>query len=250
MRTFVYAYNPYSESAKALARALPVLRIRHKNSRFRPTWRKRVINWGSSKLPPKFDDCLCLNDPYYVGLVANKKTFFETYWSYARLPDFTTDMQEAIEWTQDGHKVVERHILNGHSGAGIRIVENYLDIQPALLYTRYIKKRDEYRIHCMNNKIIDIQLKKKKLDFEGEANYQIRNHANGFIYARQELDIPEDVLTQALSCFKATKLDFAAIDVVYNAYENKAYVLEVNTAPGLHGETLIIYANAFQEIMF
>jgi D-alanine-D-alanine ligase-like ATP-grasp enzyme len=44
-------------------------------------------------------------------------------------------------------------------------------------------------------------------------------------------------------------LDFGAVDVIYNRAQDKAYVLEVNTAPGLEGSTLDNYVEAIQKVL-
>ena len=80
-----------------------------------------------------------------------------------------------------------------------------------------------------------------------EANFKVRNHANGFIYARNEIEVPEDVLVQARRTIAACGLDFGAIDIIYNQKNREAYVLEVNTAPGLAGETVEVYCKAISE---
>jgi glutathione synthase/RimK-type ligase-like ATP-grasp enzyme len=43
-------------------------------------------------------------------------------------------------------------------------------------------------------------------------------------------------------------LDFGAVDIIWNKKQDRYYVLEVNTAPGLEGETVVRYANAFKEL--
>ena len=42
----------------------------------------------------------------------------------------------------------------------------------------------------------------------------------------------------------AVGLKFGAVDLIWNELENKSYVLEINTAPGLTGATLEKYAQA------
>ncbi|MNY81884.1 hypothetical protein D3C86_2236870 [compost metagenome] len=46
----------------------------------------------------------------------------------------------------------------------------------------------------------------------------------------------------------ALGLDFGAADVIWNDHRKQAFVLEVNTAPGLTGTTLEKYAKALKEI--
>ncbi|MNL18562.1 hypothetical protein D3C87_1397120 [compost metagenome] len=96
---------------------------------------------------------------------------------------------------------------------------------------------------------MDIQRKARRKDVADDAiNWKIRNHGNGFIFARNEDGItPPDVLVQAVNAVKALGLDFGAVDVIFNDKEQKAYVLEVNTAPGLAGETLQGYVKRFAQ---
>lgn len=249
--TALYAYNEYSEGAKELARALGIKRIKHVGSKFIGSKDKVVLNWGSSAVTAEVAKCQLLNSPHLIGPMSNKLKFFELMSDHdeVNIPEWTTDIHEAAQWWRDGELVVERHKLTGHSGEGIRLSsrQSGVDLNAAPLYTKYLPKKDEYRVHVFRGKAIDVQQKKKRIDFEGEANFKIRNHANGFIYARQELDVPETVLEQSTACAKATGLDFGAVDIIYNQAKNLAVVLEVNTAPGLSGETINVYARAIME---
>jgi glutathione synthase/RimK-type ligase-like ATP-grasp enzyme len=78
-----------------------------------------------------------------------------------------------------------------------------------------------------------------------DVNWQVRNHHNGFVFTRSGFDTPEAVSKAAMDAMRILGLDFGAVDVVYNSRENRAYVLEVNTAPGLEGSTVDDYANYF-----
>ena len=74
---------------------------------------------------------------------------------------------------------------------------------------------------------------------------KIRNHKNGWVYAREGITIPDDLEQQAFNTMQALGLKFGAVDLIWNEHENKSYVLEVNTAPGLVGTTLSKYVDAF-----
>jgi len=74
----------------------------------------------------------------------------------------------------------------------------------------------------------------------------VRNHANGFIYQRIGFNPPPGVIDTALKVFDNIEgLDFGAVDVIYNKHYDRAWVLEINTAPGLVGSTVKDYANYF-----
>jgi hypothetical protein len=244
----LYSYKFGSASGKALASALGAKRIKHENSRLIGRNSKVVINWGSSSLPEEVTKCVVFNLPEAVALAANKKSFFEFLeGSDVSLPPYTSDKAVAQAWLGDGKCVVERHKLTGNSGEGLVICEPDGELGDAPLYTMYINKRNEYRVHVAFGEIIDTQRKARSRDVaDDDVNWKVRNMINGFIFARNEgHDVPWCVLDEGLASVMALGLDFGAVDIVYNENDDKAYVLEVNTAPGLSGTTLEKYVEAF-----
>lgn len=254
----IYTYNPYSASAKALANALGVARFRTA-SEFVCGPEHTVINWGSTKMPGNIAQAGgILNIPSHVRQVSNKLAFFENVKPGGpRIPEFTRSASEAMAWVKDGNEVLGRAKLTGKGGDGIifgsnkATFEDFLDCQ---LFVMYKKKKEEYRVHFMGDKQIDVQQKMlRKTDDQGlpvdpqTVDFRIRNLQNGFIFARNDIKPPRDVIDQARAAFEMSHLDFGAIDVIYNAKEDRAYVLEINTAPGLMGTTLDRYTEAFTE---
>ena len=252
MKAFIYPYKKGSQSAKALAAAAQARRIKHEGSKFKPAHDKLLVNWGSSSLPMAFLRCgRVLNHPEKVGVCSDKMMFFNRLSQSnvpVRIPQWTGSRGKAMDWVEVGHTVVARKVLRGHSGEGIHIINDLDDMVNAPLYTKYIKKKDEYRVHIFCGEVIMVQRKARKLDVpDDKVNWQVRNHANGFIFEHKEVFPPVDVIDQAQRAISATGLDFGAVDVVYNAKEDKAYVLEINCAPGLEGHTLEVYSQAIQE---
>lgn len=249
----IFPYKLGSESAKLLAEALGVKRIKKEGSKFRGAADKIVVNWGNSKLTPEVAKCKVINTAEAVSVAANKLSFFEAVLGEARIPPFTTDKNEALKAVQAGETIIARTILNGNSGAGIVVVEKEDDLVDAPLYTKYIAKKQEYRVHVFNGEVVDVQRKARRKDVpDEEVNWKIRNHQNGFIFARGEDAlgaVPEDVLEQAKRAVVACGLDFGAADVIFNDAKKEAYVLEVNTAPGLTGATLDGYVQRFKELV-
>lgn len=254
---YLYSYKQGSRSAKALVTELGIKQIRHQNSKFKGKQRKTVINWGSSELPFEVQRCgTILNHSLDVQVVSNKLSFFRTQTpiqgleeSYARLVPWTIDREEAQTWSDEGSTVVIRNSLTGHSGFGILIVEPEEIVPEAPLYTKYIKKDSEWRIHILKGNVIFKQRKIKNPNIEEPATWKIRSHQNGFIFQQNNLEVPPDVEKQALLSFGRSGLDFGAVDVIYNKKKNEAYVLEINTAPGLEGTTVEIYANVFKSFI-
>jgi glutathione synthase/RimK-type ligase-like ATP-grasp enzyme len=150
--------------------------------------------------------------------------------------------------------VVCRTILNGSGGRGIVIAETEDQLVQAPLYTKYVKKKDEYRIHIARDlrrditEVIDVQKKARRLD-SGPVNWRIRNLENGFIYKRQDVNPPQHVLDNSIRALQVSGLDFGAVDIIVNANEDRSYVLEINSAPGLEGTTLESYTNYFKNFL-
>lgn len=245
MRYRVIPYKQGSASAKALATALGGKVLKLEGSTFvrKPT--DKIINWGNTQTTMTS----VLNPGSLIRSASNKLEFFKLM-KENNLEDITprwwTDKESIPD---DAFPIVCRTILAGHSGAGIVIADCRDDLVPASLYVAYKKKKDEYRVHCGLSPSGDtgiIAIQRKARDSSNEnPNWQVRNHSNGFIYVRGGFTAPVCVEDVARSCFGATGLDFGAVDVIYNAQENKAYVLEINTAPGLEGQTVTDYANFF-----
>lgn len=238
----IFSYKPGSESAKALAQALGIKRIKAEGSKFKGAAHKLIINWGNSKLPNELLKCRVLNSPEAVSRASNKLSFFKAMAEAGvAVPRFTEDPQDVQGMLDNNTTVVARTILNGHSGAGIVLLKGDVEIVKAPLYVEYVPKKEEYRVHIFRGEVVDVQRKARNKQVADELiNWQIRNHANGFIFARGEAlgNVPKDVLTEAEAAIFACGLDFGAADVIYNDKQKKAYVLEVNTAPGLTGATL------------
>lgn len=253
-RPFIYAYKNASQGARELRKGLHAMMVQHENSKF--VWKpnKTVINWGASSIPNnKVLACNVINHPNAVNNSSCKLSCFEILSQQGvSVPDWTISKQEALEWAREGHIIVCRTLLRGHSGKGIILYE-YVEgaaMPDAKLYVKYVKKKHEYRVHVFNGEILDVQQKKRKLDVQDqEVNWQIRNRGNGFIYAREGVALPEHVLELACRAVSVLKLDFGAVDLIYNEKQDKYYVLEVNTAPGLYGTTLERYLDKFKEVL-
>ena len=243
----IYPYKMASESAKALAQALGVKRFKHEGRMIALPF----INWGASKIKREIKPLTGIyNHPNAVAIAGNKLKTFLCLDQIVNIPDYTTDIAEAKEWLNAGTAIVERHTLTGHSGQGVRIVVFDEELDPkAKLYVKYIKKEQEYRLHVFDFDVFFIQRKARALDVpDDQVNWQVRNHANGFIYANQNVELPDVAKEMAIEAIQTLGLDFGAVDLIYNARQNKFYVLEVNTAPGLFGTTLDKYVEKFKEL--
>jgi hypothetical protein len=268
----VLPYSPYSNSARLLAEALGGKRIKLESSRYQYREGDVVINWGNSSLA---EIGTLNNDTNNLTICSNKLLFFQHNEGQDWLPEFWTNPEEIPD---NAFPIVCRTTLTGHSGHGIVISDTRDDLVPCQLYVKYVPKKEEYRIHVGRNPefnhwgrtcpincsggcstcapdehdipetvIIAIQQKKRRLDYD-EPNWKVRNHANGFVYAREGVDPPAGVLGVAMDCLLRSGLDFGAVDVGYHP-EYGPRVYEINTAPGLEGQTLDDYVNYFKGFM-
>lgn len=251
-KVFLYRHNPASQGAKILARTLGIKMIKPDNTAFKPAEDKAVINWGCGR-PLPFDtrELTVINQPERVANATNKLRFFEIC-REARsieIPRFTRRRVEAEDLLRDCGALFLRTKLQGSCGEGIVEILSDDDLQRENregLFVEYIKKKFEFRIHVGDGKVIDRQQKKKRNDVDLEdINWRIRSHANGFVFARSDISVPKCVDEQALAAMEVIGLDFGAVDVIYNQHHKKAYVLEINTAPGLEGSTVLSYKNYF-----
>lgn len=207
-----------------------------------------VINWG---VGTKSGAPITLNVHQAVKLATDKlQAFYALEAENVAVVPFTEDVEEVLDWCVKGYTVVKRNKLTGHSGDGIVIIEKgecsslaCLMKEPAPLYTKYIFKKKEYRVHVVNGQVVDTQQKIRDPKLEVKT-WKVRSHANGFLFAREGITqspVRDDL---AIRATKAIGLDFGAVDIIEDKFGN-FYVLEINTAPGLEGQTVTNYAKAF-----
>jgi hypothetical protein len=255
-RLKVFPYKLGSISAKALANSLGVKRVR-------PTYDARrrdvIINWGNSR-PANFkshpND---LNSHSAIALACNKLKTFDTLndAGFEHIPNYCTDHYHADQMlysatnggeTLGSEKIYCRTTLTGHSGSGIVIASYTHELVDAPLYTLGTKHKYEFRVHVFKGKVLDVQQKKRKRGL-GPSGSGIRNHSNGWIYARSGISIPSIITDASVHAVSILGLDFGAVDIGYRERDGKAFVFEVNTAPGLVGTTLTKYTEAFNNYL-
>ena len=249
----VIRFNPYKNGCQGLKLLKEeLIRRGHTNtkeiliegSKYSYKSEHLIINWGSPRTH-SYPGAINQSASNAVNKleVLNKLSSFNPIF-------FTTSIQEARHWVNYG-VVYCRTKLNASQGEGIVLAHTKEELVEAPLYTLEIKPVvAEYRVHVFNNKIIDI-VQKKKLSSERreelgvEVNHRIRNHANGYIFAREGVEVPGQVKDIALSSISILNLNFGAVDIVWDG--ELAFVLEVNTAPGIEGTTVVKYSDAIEE---
>jgi len=206
-----------------------------------------LINWGNPRR--RWSGCTYLNPPEAVEAASDKVKAMELF-AASEVPSapFTTSKEVAQSWLAEGKTVIARTLTRASSGRGIVIVSGDDTLPSAPLYVEYLKKKEEFRVHVFGGKVIDIQQKRRRLEVPDEkVNWQVRNHDNGWVFARTDIVCPDGVKNAACLAISALNLDFGAVDIGWNSHTETACVYEVNTAPGLEGTTIDSYFSAITE---
>lgn len=253
-RVIIYPYKLASNGARELqatlrSRGIPTLRVKE-DGKYRPREGDLIINWGNPRTPVWYQGGHILNPPANVRVASSKLDFLRWVQNEAlTVPEWTQDRAVAYQWINEGSVVVARTLLRASGGRGIVLCNTPEELVDAPLYTKYVKKAAEYRIHVFEHEVIDIQQKRRRRDFEGEVDNKVRNYDRGWVFCREDVDCPQDVLYEATAAVSRCGLSFGAVDVIWNQHYQKAYVLEVNTSPGLEGTTVIKYADKVEELL-
>jgi len=235
VRMMLRPYDLRSESAFRIASDLNVLRTSGSLPMKEPTL---MINWGSTVPIRESGKVKILNKPEAVALAVNKYKTLTTLTSKGVVTvPFTTRQDVVLRWLSSGGIVYARTELTSSQGDGIVLIDSPDKMVDAPLYTLGIVKPLEYRVHVMDGSVIDYTQKKRRSG--EEINPYIRNSSNGWVFCREEVDLPDEVAVESTAAVRSLGLDFGAVDVLYK--DNTAFILEVNTAPGIEGTTLSKY---------
>jgi glutathione synthase/RimK-type ligase-like ATP-grasp enzyme len=252
MPIWVYTGGRLSESAYALAHMDGFRRMTEGKGLKKG---QTIVNWGvgdDTKFP-EFDFAFnLLNCPDAVCRAVNKKSAF-SIWAghHVSTVPWTANKAVAKEWLASGHIVVVRKLLTGHEGNGIVIVEPGEQLPDAQLYTRYIKNRyREFRVHATRGQAFASHMKiKNPHDPNPPKTWKVRSYANGFIFQRNNVPASAKRDALAVEAVSTLGLDFGAVDILEDKNGN-FFVLEVNTAPGIEGQTTPAYAKAIKELVY
>lgn len=217
--------------------------LRRRSATSIPRDSSMLVNWGCSSgaAPPD------LNSYESVGISVNKLTAFEEMGlAGVRIPLFTAGRTMSGSVTNDTGKTwFKRTLTRGHGGRGIVVVKPGEEWgRPAPLYVQLVEGRLEFRVHVFLEGDTAHCLPRQKLGVRGfgrtpEQNI-IRNTSNGWVLGLvRDSTAAERAEEQAVAAVAALGLDFGAVDVIIEESSGEAFVLEVNTAPGLEAKPVI-----------
>lgn len=237
-------YTSHSEGAKLLSSSMNIPLLSRGDVYL---WGGRdhvLINWGNGEMNPPMPGTRIINKPMAVSTCIDKRFLFRLPPTFSR-PPHTEDINEAGRWVEEGKQVLARTNVQGCDGDGICWCIRGQEIPWAKLYTAFIPCDKEYRAHVMFGKVIARQERVRRSDWRNGYDDQIRTTSGGYGFNVVDY-LPEKVSEAALKCFAEFELDFGALDIVYNSSEDKAYVLEINSAPEMTPYTTEKYKERLQ----
>lgn len=246
---YLYPYKKGSESANLLREKLDVPFL-EKNQEMNFHGFDTIINWGNSKEGIWYNQALyngtrILNKPKHVKKAVNKiLTLKELQKNDIPTIEFTEDKEIAKDWILNDSIVVCRRLTGSSQGRGIELAMDSDSVIDASLYTRFIPSKNEFRVHICFGQVIDYC--QKIAENEEETNFLVKTHKNGWVYKRG-VAIRSDLVRQtAINTIEALGLDFGAVDLILK--NDKVYVIEVNSAPGIMGMSLEKYTEMFNKL--
>jgi D-alanine-D-alanine ligase-like ATP-grasp enzyme len=159
---------------------------------------------------------------------------------------YTTSREEVKSWLKEGKAVFARLLTKASEGRGIVVMEKEQDLVEAPVYTLYVPKKREFRVHLFKDRVVHILEKKKRAGTEVSST-KVRNLANGWVFCSEIEQVPADIQALALSARKVTSSDFVGVDIGYNEKKNLLFVIECNSAPGIEGSNVQRYVEKIKQ---
>lgn len=210
-----------------------------------------IVNWGvgdDTKFPEIDKEFTLFNCPDAVVRAVNKHTAFKIWAGHSvQTVPWTSNKAIAQGWLDTGGTVIARKLLTGHEGNGIVVIEKGEKLIDAPLYSKYIFKVREFRVHATRTHAFASHMKIKDPKVDAPKTWKVRSYANGFIFQRN--NVPQSAARDllAVQAVETLGLDFGAVDIIEDKQGN-FYILEVNTAPGIEGQSTEAYAIAIKEL--
>jgi len=161
------------------------------------------------------------------------------------------------------------------------------DLNKKGYFQNYIDVKDEYRLHMVLDNLIYAVKKKRRanlteayveqqsdkikrmaekkgvevnddtlkmaLEYQGKkisgADNVVRSNTRGWKFSSIKIEnVPHDLIVESIKALKALNLEFGAVDCVVDV-NGKAWIIEVNTGPGLEGTSFKKYVEVFTKVI-
>jgi hypothetical protein len=167
--------------------------------------------------------------------------------------EYTTNKEEATLWCQEEYHVFGRMLLNASCGNGIVVFDANNLPTHCPVYTKYKKKKREFRVHVFKNKVVAIVEKRMRDGWSGPRDAKIRNMKNGYVFC-QEIALTEvlqeRIIALAIAASVVGQGLFKGVDLGYNEKLDDLFIIEVNGAPGIEGSNISRYVAAIQQLIY
>ena len=160
-----------------------------------------------------------------------------------RVPHYSHDPND-LQFPIIGRPKRHYKCLNFHYYENREALERDYDldrkIRDGFYFQERIPQKKEYRIHMFQGDPMRIQVKYRRTSFPDPIKRGMK-FGWGF-KIREYRSTSEILLDMCKNAMEAVSLDFGAIDAILGE-DNKFYILEINTAPGLNDSGASLYAN-------
>jgi hypothetical protein len=241
----ILSYKATSKSARYLTQHLEGRMITQRET-IQPD--ECIINWGGGMFPSRDWNPEWLNKPNKIENAVEKIKAFQLFaGADVPHPAWTFHISVARQWLESGYTVLARQTSTGMMGKGISLLNTPRQPIPAAeFYSKHVQHTLEYRVHVFRGMVINLGM---KIQLRPNANMMVRNADERDWDFTHVVDAPFAVQQAGVAAVQALGLDFGAADVGFRRSDGKAYVFEVNSAPGVGHNTITRYAHVFQRYL-
>ena len=244
-RAVILSYNATSKSAKYLTSHLDGRMITQREP-IAPD--ECIINWGGGYFSARDWSREWLNHPHKIINAVEKLKAFQLFaGADVPHPAWTFHISIARQWLENGNVVLARQTSSGMMGQGISLLNpNCREVPSAEFYSKHVNHTLEYRVHVFKGILLNLGM---KVQLRPGANMMVRNADERDWDFTHVTDAPFPVIQAGIAAVQALGLDFGAADVGYRSSDGKAFVFEVNSAPGTGHYTITKFADVFKRYL-
>jgi len=211
-----------------------------------------IIRWGNRIPLPVNNNSIVYNNIKALEKINNKgltrqilknNNILTPYYTYEKISE-DSNLEYPIICRPLQHAKGRNFIVLNNSNE----LNHFLDLNEMtnFYFAPYLEKDAEFRVHCGLGKVISV-LEKPKPSNPSQKAWNRSLNGDPFIYIPWS-EYNYDMCITALKAMEAVGADFGAVDII--RFEDKYYVLEINSSPTLisNDYTVQRYAKLFDYI--